>query len=79
MNLIGKGKIGKNVDVITAFEKGTPVLQTHQAIFHHGEEKFTEGEFQAPPKPHLKTKKSTQKSEKTAAHEATRTLKTDKK
>ena len=43
MNLIGKGKIGKNVDVITAFEKGTPVLQTHQAIFHHGEEKFTEG------------------------------------
>lgn len=42
MSLIEKGKIGKDVNIITAFEKGRPVLQTHKAIFHQGEERFAE-------------------------------------
>ena len=36
-SLLEKGKIGKDVNVITAFEKGNPVLQTQKAIFHQGE------------------------------------------
>lgn len=37
MSLLEKGKIGKDVNIITAFEKGRPVLQTQKAIFHQGE------------------------------------------
>ena len=40
MNLIERGKVSKNIDIITAFEKGRPVLNTAQAIFHHMEEKY---------------------------------------
>ena len=36
-SLIEKGKIGKDVNVITAFEKGSPILQAQRAIFHEGE------------------------------------------
>jgi len=42
LSLIEKGKIGKDVNIITAFEKGRPVLQTQKAIFHQGEERFAE-------------------------------------
>lgn len=42
MSLIEKGKIGKDVNIITAFEKGRPVLQAQKAIFHQGEERFAE-------------------------------------
>jgi len=42
LSLIEKGKIGKDVNIITAFEKGKPVLQTQKAIFHQGEERFAE-------------------------------------
>ena len=41
-SLIEKGKIGKDVNVITAFEKGNPILQAQRAIFHEGEERFAE-------------------------------------
>jgi hypothetical protein len=40
MALIERGKIGKDVDIITAFEKGGEVLNAKQAIFHHGEERI---------------------------------------
>ena len=40
LSLIERGKIAKNVDIITAFEKGRPILESHPAIFHHMEEKF---------------------------------------
>lgn len=40
LSLIEKGKIGKDVNIITAFEKGRPVLQAQKAIFHQGEERF---------------------------------------
>lgn len=35
LNLIERGKVGKNIDIITAFEKGRPILAAQQAIFHH--------------------------------------------
>ena len=35
LTLIQRGKIGKNIDIITAFEKDRPVLESHPAIFHH--------------------------------------------
>lgn len=35
LSLVERGKVGKNIDIITAFQKGRPILQTHQAIFHH--------------------------------------------
>ena len=35
-------KIGKDVNIITAFEKGRPILQAQKAIFHQGEERFAE-------------------------------------
>lgn len=41
LNLIEKGVVGKDVDIITAFEKGGEVLSSKQAIFHHGEERIT--------------------------------------
>jgi len=37
LQLVERGKIGKNIDIITAFEKGRPVLSSHPAIFHHAE------------------------------------------
>jgi hypothetical protein len=40
-SLLQRGKIGRDVDIITAFEKGSSILNTNPAIFHHGEEKFT--------------------------------------
>lgn len=46
MSLIERGKVGKNIDIITAFEKGGPVLEANQAIFHHMEEKFAESDIQ---------------------------------
>ena len=46
INLIERGKIGKNIDIITAFEKGRPILQASQAIFHHVEEKYADTDFQ---------------------------------
>lgn len=36
LSLIEKGKIGKDVNIITAFQKGRPILQTQKAIFHQG-------------------------------------------
>ena len=42
LSLIERGKIAKNIDIITAFEKGRPVLDARPAIFHHAEEKFTQ-------------------------------------
>ncbi len=45
LTLIQRGKVGKNIDIITAFEKGRPILETHQAIFHHAEEKFTDSDL----------------------------------
>ena len=41
MSLIERGKVGKDVDIITAFEKGNQVLAAKPAIFHHGEERLT--------------------------------------
>jgi hypothetical protein len=35
LSLIERGKVSKNIDIITAFEKGRPVLETHQAVVHH--------------------------------------------
>lgn len=35
-HLIEKGKIGRDVNIITAFEKGKPVLQAQKVIFHEG-------------------------------------------
>ena len=46
MSLIERGKVSKNIDIITAFEKGRPVLNAAQAIFHHMEEKFAESDIQ---------------------------------
>jgi hypothetical protein len=37
LSLVEKGKIGKDVNIITAFEKGKPILQMQKAIFHEGE------------------------------------------
>lgn len=45
LSLIQRGKVGRNIDIITAFEKGRPVLEMHPAIFHHAEEKFTDSDF----------------------------------
>jgi hypothetical protein len=41
INLVERGRIGRDVDVITAFEKGGQVLNARQAIFHDGEERMT--------------------------------------
>ena len=41
INLVDRGWIGKDVDVITAFEKGGQVLHARQAVFHDGEERIT--------------------------------------
>lgn len=46
LNLVERGKIGKNIDIITAFEKGRPVLSSHPAIFHHAEERFTQSDIE---------------------------------
>lgn len=36
LSLIEKGKIGKDVDIITAFEKGGSVLNSQGAVLHQG-------------------------------------------